>query len=452
MLTYEDNGKGLVRVYWKDIAKRVAKIEPEFAKIVNELSPDKSFPLFLGYYPYGMYIGDTISLFVPTLAGGSYRLSDPDAPKEVIKHLGYGINSAPLSMVLEKELECFSDLKGLGITIPYHIYTPGSFFAMSRILSNKKSRIYAPNGILSGTSGARSVFMLPPIGCTTNHSNLQRDFNVQSPPPKSLYDHWPLFRELINSEVIKCEWRSCIMFFSESWIEKILHDKAWLPLKMYLYEFGWHIFEYDRNRIFYDVAFSTIQQQRNLKPNPYLADTARHLFATALGAAPGYVPATSNESLPWDIIQSIISGSYGLKKYYPTVIQPKHFNFEVDKEGIYYSLQHPTIQAFAPKSRKVSSTLFEMRELRHIMRIFTEELSNPKGMCADTIMCQVARQVEFKYFHNEHDQHKVMMPAGEAVNYDRRFKAVASKNKISRAKFACDAKFLRGCISISSVQ
>lgn len=449
MITHEDNGKGLVKVYWKDIAKRVAKVEPEFAKLVNNLSPDKNYPLFLGYYPYGMYIGDTISLFVPGLSGGSYRLSDPKAPKEVIEHLGYGINSSPLGMVLDKELEFFLDLKCLGVTIPSQIYSPGSFFAISRILSKKKSRIYAPNGILSTTSGSRSVFMLPHIGCATNHSNLQRDFDVQSPTPKSLYEHWYLFKELLQSKIINCNWRSCIMFFSEKWIEKILNDKAWLSFRMHLHEFGW-LFEYNRNRIFYDIAFSTIQQTRNLKPNPYLADTAKHLFATALGAAPGYIPATSNDSLPWDSIQSIFTQSYGLKKYHPTVMQPKHFNFETDKQGVYYSLQHPSIQAFAPKSRKVSSTLFEMRELRHIMRIFTDELSNPQGICADTIMGKVAREIEFKYFHNEHDQHKAMMPSNNVINYDKRFKVVAPGNKVPGAKFACDAKFLRGCISINS--
>lgn len=34
--------KGLVKVYWTDVRKRVAKVEPTFAKIVDELDPDKS--------------------------------------------------------------------------------------------------------------------------------------------------------------------------------------------------------------------------------------------------------------------------------------------------------------------------------------------------------------------------------------------------------------------------
>lgn len=451
MITNEDNGRGLVKVYWKDIAKRVAKVEPEFVKIVNELAPDKNFPLFLSYYPYGMYVGDTEGLFIPKPEGGAYQLSDPDAPKDVIKHLGYGMDSAPLGMILDKEMEFFMDLKSLGITKPERIYTPGTFFATARILSKKQRRVYAPNGIFSGTSGSRSVFMLPQIGCATHHSNLQRDFNISSPPPKSLYEHWLLFKEILNTGVVECDWHSCVMYFSEKWIEKMLNDKAWLPLKMYIHEFAWHSFEYDINKISYDIAFSIIQQKRNLKPNPYLVDTARHLFTTTLGAAPGYIPATNNNSFPWEIIQNIYTQSYGLKKYYPTIMQPKHFDLEKDKLPIYYSLQHPSVQVFSPKSRKVSSTLFEMRELRHIMHIFTEELSKQDNICVGTIMAQIASEIDFRYFHNELDRHKSMMPSTNILKYDNRFKVVSSANKRAGAKFASDAKFLRGCVSISTV-
>jgi len=448
MFTEQDQGKGLVKVQWSDVRERVAKVEPAFASIVDELGPDKSLPIYLGYYPYGMLIGDTISQFIPKLEGGIYRLSDPNIPKDLIKHLGYGIDSAPLGMVLEKEMEYFLDLKDTGVTIPWLIYRPGSFFAVSRVLNKKQNRIYAPNGVLSAASGARSIFMLPHIGCATNHSNLQRDYNVQSHSPKSMYEHWSIFKEIINSEVTECNWRSCVMYFSEKWIDKLHNDKSWLRLKMYLHELAWHKFEYDRNRIYYDIVFSVIQQKKNLKPNPYLADTARHLFTTALGAAPGYIPASNDEACPWEIIQTAFTQSYGLKKYHPTIMQPAHFKFEEDKLPIYYSLQHPSTQAFSPKSRKASSTLFEMRELSHIMRVFIKELSNDNAMCSSTIMSKIAQQVEFKFFHNEVDRHQSVTSSMNMPILDKRFKLVSSKNKVAGSKFSADAKFVRGCISI----
>src|SRR5580704_5442334 len=142
------------------------------------------------------------------------------------------------------------------------------------------------------------------------------------------------------------------MYFSEKWMEKLHTDKSWLQLKSYLHELAWNAFEYRRNQVYYDIAFSMIQKKRNLKPNPYLTDTARHLFTITLGDAPGYAPATDNNSLPLHTLQKVLVDSYGMKKYIPTIMKPCVYNFEKDKFPIYYSLQNPSTFAFSPKSRK----------------------------------------------------------------------------------------------------
>lgn len=443
-----DERKGLVKVSWADVRKRVAKVEPDFTSIVDELNPDSSFPLYLAYYPYGDLKGDTQSTFLPLRNGGYFRLSDTNAPKDIIKNLGYGKNSAPLALLLENNMELFIDLQEDRITIPRALYTPGAFFPLARILSRNNSRTYAPNGVLTLTSGARSTFLLPNIGCAINHSNLQRDFNVQNPPPKSLYDHWHVFKEIINSGVINCDWKSCLIYFSQKWLDKLESDKAWLKLKLYLHELAWLNYEYVRNHFYYDIAFSVIQKKRNLKPNPYLVDTAKHLFTTAIGAAPGYAPACNNEALPVDTLQKAYIESYGLKKYYPTIVQPKHFSFENEKTPIYYSLHHPSTHVFSPKSRKISSTLSEMRELEHIMRIFSYELAKENAMCSDTIICNIAKNVEFNYYHNKTDRHRVIQSASKIISIDKRFNYIGDRDKLSGATFACDAPFVRGCISI----
>lgn len=447
MITEIDEGKGLIKTYWSKVRNRIAKVEPVFANIVDELDPDKNFPLYLAYYPYGVIEGDTKSPILPKLDSGFYRLDDVSAPKDVIKHLGYGKNSAPLGMLLDKCFEVFIDLKDENITIPWMIYTPGSIFPFSRILSKKK-RVYAPNGVLTSSSGARSVFMLPNIGCSTNHINLQRDFNIQNSPPKSLYEHWFIFKKIANSHVVNCNWRSCIIFFSEQWIKKLHNDPGWYKLKLYLHELAWHSFEYERSRIYYDFVFSVIQKKRNLKPNPYLVDTAKHLFMTALGAVPGYTPTHNDDLLPMDLLQKTFVESYGLKKYYPTIMQPWHFELEKDNDPIYYSLQNPTTLIFSPKSRKISSTLFELRELEHIMRIFIDALSNEDELCADTIINTIAKTVEFSYFHNKSDRHKIIKTSSEISKTDKRFSLIDSKYKIPNATFASDSPFVRGCVRI----
>ena len=200
----------------------------------------------------------------PKQDGTFYRLTDSDVPKDIYKHLGYSINNAPLGMVLEKQLELFIDLKSEGITIPWLVYTPGMFFPFSAILSIKNHRTYAPNGILSSTAGARSVFMLPNIGSSMNHSILQRDIGIKCPTPKSLYQHWNIFKKI----TARSDWRCCVMYFAENWVTKLHSDSSWLPLKQYLHEQAWKHSEYERNRIYYDMTFSMIQKKEKFKAKP----------------------------------------------------------------------------------------------------------------------------------------------------------------------------------------
>jgi len=451
MFTEIDEGNGLVKCFWSDIRQRFAKIEPAFTNIVDQLSPNQSYPLYIAYYPYGDSDADTCSSLFPNIKGNYYRITDPNVPQDILKHLGYSVNGTPLGMILEKELECFIDLKSEQITIPWLVYKPGDIFPLSTILNKRKSHVYTPNGLLSSTAGARSTFMLPNIGATANHSNLQRDFNIKSRPAKSLYEHWQVFREIVHSNVVSTDWRCCIVYFSESWLISLHNDVCWQTLKQYLHELAWYRYEYERNRIYYDITFSVIQKKRNLKPNPYLVDTAKHLFATALGAAPGYAPATDNNALPIDSIQQAIVESYGLKKYKPTVMQPKHFNFETDYFPIYYSLQHPATRVFSPRSRLASSAINEMRELEHIMNIFIEELSKDGALSSDTIIGQIAKFVKFSYFHNATDTHNILRNSLELLNSDSRFNDTLFPHT-PEALFAADASFLRGCVSIGSAE
>jgi len=194
----------------------------------------------------------------------------------------------------------------------------------------------------------------------------------------------------------------------------------------------------------YEMVFSLIQEKYNLRPNPYLTDTARHLFTIALGAAPGYAPATNDDALPTDIIQAAFIESYGLKKYIPIIMHPEHFSFEKKRCPVYYSLQHPSTYVFSPKSRSIINTTSEMIELEHIMRIFCKELSSDSNICSDTIISQIAKHVKFDYFHNKKDKQELINLSENIPFLDNRF-TLKSKSK---AKFASDAPFVRGCIRI----
>lgn len=450
MLSVIDERNGLVKTDWSNIRNRINKVAPAFAKIVDELSPDKTFSIYLAYYPYGDLKGDTISPFLPAMDGTSYRLSNPDIPRDVRNDLGYGSDGSPLGMVLEKKLEYFIDLKDIGITIPWQVLSPGSFFPLSSILEKKSKIIYSPNGLLTAVSGARSVFMLPKIGCLTNHQLLQRDYNVLSPPPKSLYDHWEIFREINKSGLKKQnEWKSCIIYFSKKWVDKINNDASWNNLKKFLLELANDKHEYHKNHMFYDIAYSLIQYKRKLKPNPYLVDTICHLYKIAAGALPSYTPVCDEEFLPLGAIQQAFVESYGQKKYIPTILSPSYFSIQdKNQKPVYYSLQYPTTLSFSPKSRNQSSTIFEMRELKHIMDVFNGELSKENSLLSDTIIGEVARRVDFQFYHNNIDKHNIIRQTKYLNNHDQRFLNTSSLVSSKNAVFSADAPFVRGCISI----
>lgn len=439
------------KTYWAEIRERVAKLDAKFTSIVDNLDPDETFSIYLAQYPYGSLISDTKSSYIPMANGKVEPLTlSSNVDAEILKDLGYGSDSLPMGMVLERELEYFIELKETEMIIPWLIYKPGSFFPFSTILSQQNKRNYAPNSVLVTTAGVRSAFMLPNIGCNTNHVNLQRDFNVQKPAPKSLYDHWYIFKEIVNSKVVNSNWYCSVIFFAEKWLNKLREDPGWVVLKSYLQDLAWHRFEYDRNRIYYDIAFSVMQKKRNLKPNPYLADTARHLFSIALGCAPGYAPTIDENSLPLNVLQTAFLESYNIKKYIPTIMRATNYDFEQKESSIYYSLQHPSTYMFSPKSRKISSTLFEMRELNHIMQVFTEELLRNNTICADTILNEVVKSIQFNYFHNELDSHQIIFPTMSIAQRDNNFNFLDGKNHYTHLNFAEDAKFLRGCISIGA--
>jgi hypothetical protein len=447
MYTEHDERKGLVKTTWQKMRNRVRQVEPQFAEIVDALNPDDSFALYLAYYPYGAMDADAKSTLLPTQNGNYYRLTDNDVPADIQTHLGYSANNTPFGMVLEKQIESFINLKKQSVSIPWQIYTPGKMFPLTRILPMHSKRVYSPNGLLSSVAGSRCAFMLPNIGSAVNHVNLQREFNVRKQTPKTLYEHFDIFKEIVSCEDTKPDWRCCVMYFSEQWIIKIINDDAWACLKKYLHEVAWHQFEYDINRVNYENIFSIVQMNRNLKPNPYLTDTAKHLFETAIGSAPGYAPAIDESAMPLNLLLTAFSEVYGLKKYTPTIMQPVYFNYNQDQYPVYYSLQNPSTHVFSPKSRETSSTIFEMRELEYIMGVFADEISRTNSMCSGTLMELAAREVKFDYFHNKVDTHGIVNHSSAIEKADDRF---LSKFNLKQKEFASDSPFFRGCISMAA--
>lgn len=197
---------GIKKVTWNETRDSIFKVSPCFTEKVDHLKPDDNFPLYIVSFPYGSLIGDDKSQFIPSEDGTYYRLNSSDAPKDIIEHLGYGKDSSPLGLILDKTIEFFVDAPQRKVTIPKKIVKPGEFINFSRVLSIKKLPIkkpFAPNGLLKATAGARTVFSLPYLTCGASFIKLERDIGELSKIPESQYDHFQLFSDIAKSNVTK---------------------------------------------------------------------------------------------------------------------------------------------------------------------------------------------------------------------------------------------------------
>lgn len=444
MFTQNDEGIGVVRSEWRNISEKVKKADQKFHDLVNELSPGSDYPIYLIYLPYGMLKGDTESSYLPTLDGSYCKLSDTSLPKEIQTELGYGKNTSPLGMILENEIEYFIETDGE--VIPYDIAGPGRIFNKSILLNKKLSRNYSPNGLLMASAGSRTSFLLPSINSYNNIIKLSNSINSKIVAPKKISDHWNVFKKIVGSQIMQSTWRVCLLYFSERWIASLTQDPAWIALKSYISENDRAFSQYDSNNIFYEIFYSYVQRNDNLTTNPYLINTAIHLVKIALGEMPGYVPASNNHSLPLSDIQRSFCDYYDIE-HHPTVMIPHKYSFETEKAPIYYSLQHPTMPSFSIKRNNRTSANSEINTIDYILLSFIESMKNDKGMLRDTVFHDLAKKINFSYFHNVPSGNDLIINSENLQSIDSRF-LFGQGNKIRR--FCHEGKFLRGCIQINT--
>lgn len=446
MYTQFNANSGIVRTTWQDIEDKVAKIDSKFSAMVNKLSPGDDYPVYLLYLPYGMLKGDTESSYLPTHDGGFCKLSDESLPTTIKNELGYGMKSSPLGMILENHLEYYIDIDNE--VIPYDVAGPGRIFNKSILLNRQLGRNYSPNGVLKASAGSRTCFLLPSINSYKNIIKLSNHLKLNIVPPKRLYDHWHVFKKITSSKVAQSNWRVCLLYLSEKWISSLSQDPAWIELKAYISEKDRAHHQYNSNNTFYEIFYSYVQKNNNLKiTNPYITNTAIHLIKIALGEMPGYIPAINEESLPLFDIQSAFNDFYDIE-HHPTIMIPHMFKFEDTPPPVYYSLQQPTMPSYSIKRNDRVSANEEIKAIDYILPSFLESMRNNTGMLNGTVFNELARKVNFSYFHNVPFKNDIIRSSEELQNIDLRFTtSLLSSSK----KFCHEGKFLRGCIKISSV-
>lgn len=249
--------KNITEVTWHEIRASFQQVEPALAVIIDELSPDKDFILLQVSYPFGSLILDKSIVHLPTTGYNSVPLTNPEVPNKLKEMLGY--SNFPLGCMVNKH----------GIEV-YHTQEDRlhSIAFYDQGLNIGVYELFAPPTPFSISAGARTMMLLPKITDSVGHAAL-KNCGVTSPPPRSPFEQWHIFREIANYERFKTPWYSEVVYFTHKWADKINHDPAWLKLKYFILSRAWEHTEYNRSRWLYDEmweSYSEILSHWKIKP------------------------------------------------------------------------------------------------------------------------------------------------------------------------------------------
>lgn len=124
-----------------------------------------------------------------------------------------------------------------------------------------------------------------------------------------------------------------------------------------------------------------------------------------------------------------------------------HFLKKEIARPIYYSLQYPTTTEFSPKSRKGSTKIFDLYQIKSLLTKYLADIHWDALNLEGTPIYDLAEKLQYDFFHTDTENYTGIRPSKEIPEEDKTFAKIPegmSKN------FPVNSPFLRGCIRISS--
>lgn len=424
---------------WDEIKYQVKLVNFSLYEVIEQIKPNKCIPFFVANYDFGEHFGIKNHAYLPTVKGQLAKLDSKETNNELFQHLGYGKNSIPLGLILDKycEWHYFGENERI---FPDCVQGPGSIFNMQIVFDEDKT---VDNNVLSVSSGALSTFMLPNIGCKRKHARIQKYFNVRAEAPKSPYEHHLIFKEILQDKTTHINWQSKILYFSELFIEQVKNNDDWLRLKLYFSE----SLRKKLTQNTYDAScndlFLSAKKINRYRPTPYIMDMAKYIFNIGMGYGIGVKPAVDEQHFPVRDIQKIYHDCYGLE-YTPTLMVPSSLNSS--EESVYYPLQCPFAKINTFKTNQSNSTITELDTLKSILFAYQEEFTDEYGAAFGSPLYHVSKDTKFFFYHYQSSNHPVIKNSLELENTDKRFSFSYFGGNTS---FASDAKLFRGCVRLA---
>ncbi len=426
---------------WSSIREDVVNTNSALAKIIDQINPTKELSFLKISYPYGSEIFKNGSFYLPNSSGQLVPIEHQTIHPHIKNLLTYPSASIPVCLILKNSIELSMALKDRIISF-CGLITSGELFGEQQIFSSEESG-KLPLFLWNITAGARSIFMLPKISEKEKHNKLKKTLRLKQNKPKNYLDHWEIFRSIANNSDFQHPWTTEILFFPKNWFDH-LHDPAWSDFYHYILKSLWKKAEFSYNQLLWNTIFSIIQNDKDIKPNLYTANTVKHLLAIGAGAFPGFAPTTDNTAAPTHGIQEAYRNIYNLQHYPPIIMQPKRFSIDnPSSQPVYYSLPFPSTNEFGSKSRKRSIFITELHEIKSLLNKYVSVLSSGELDIGKTTLNDIVRKVKYDYYHNNVDLYYEMKESKEIPLEDPSFLSTNNKD------FPETSSFFKGCIRIS---
>lgn len=430
---------------WEEVRHKVAEVSKELADIIDNISPGKEFIVFQVSYPFGAKILDKNQFYLPTRHGSSIPINDHSIDSNLKSKLNY--THPPLGIIVKNKTELFYDRHR-------KIFSLAILGAGLEIGITEHFGWFPPYTI---TSGARSIYMLPKISETLSHKKLKKRFEITESSPKHLYDQWQVFAQITNSNNFSSSWLCEVIFLSTKWYESIRRKQGpWLQLATYISQKGWEHSEYSRRKAMLDMVWEVFVRSLNnkdLKFNPYVVDTLKHLIYISTSTIPASSPSIGADEVgPLKTIQKIYEEpcGYGLKEYIATMMQPQYFSMS-KKLPVYYSLQLPTLLESLPKTKKITSVMDNIRELSELLNCFLNNQHQfwSKLIIGNTPFSNILNNLQIDYFHSD------LFAYGDIIKSSLKMpefdpNLIYDPTTGRKGVFASNSSFLKGCVRITA--
>jgi len=427
-------------VQWKDIRHVFRDINIALADIIDDIEPTEAQSFIRVRYPFGAKIVENGTLCLPNQEGDFVPIHRFDGDGSLKSKLAY--SAVPMGIILNKSCEIYSECYQR--LVPLNMIAPGELFGLFETLSPPS--IFSATPMWSAAAGARSVFMLPKITDSNLHKRLYRQYRVPALVPRKLSDHWRVFKNIAHNSRDGKNWYCEILFFTSAWHDRPKDSVPWIKFENYLYQQGWEQTSYHRDSsglVFIWSALAQVIVDKRLKPNPYLIDTIKHLISILLGCLPGFRPADDSELVaPTELLQEAYIETYGLKDYLPIIMHPTVLRSK-EPTSNYYSLMFPTLMESLHKNKSVVSTINELREIRFMLDLLIDRLSE-----TDVPIPKQILDSTFQYFHSTVEPNDELLAINKIPDIDPAF--IKLKDKYPDRVFPMSSSFARGCVRIST--